>query len=228
MDKHTKEMIISNLTKYYEEDLSLKNNERRIDERLKRVRAKNTIKLLKRNNIDIRNKTILDLGCGWGEFTKELLDAGAKKVVGIEPDRDRLEIAKNIMSSYGSKAVLKYGFGEEMEYKEKFDIIINYTVIEHTQEPYKVLHNCLRALKKKGVMFLLHPNYLVPYESHYNVFFPSFMPKKLAKIYLKLLKKNPNFVEELKYVTYWKTIRELKKNKDIFILKNLSKEYDNV
>jgi len=43
---------------------------------------------------DIENKTIIDLGCGTGIFSVGAVLAGAKKVTGIDADKDVITIAK--------------------------------------------------------------------------------------------------------------------------------------
>ena len=44
---------------------------------------------------DIKNKRVLDLGCGFGEHCKRFIDCGAKKVVGIDISEKMLEVARN-------------------------------------------------------------------------------------------------------------------------------------
>ncbi len=43
---------------------------------------------------DIKNKTVLDLGCGTGIFSVGAYVAGAKKVIGIDLDKDAIQTAK--------------------------------------------------------------------------------------------------------------------------------------
>ena len=43
---------------------------------------------------DIENKTVIDLGCGTGIFSVGAMLAGAKKVTGIDADKDVITIAK--------------------------------------------------------------------------------------------------------------------------------------
>ena len=44
---------------------------------------------------DIKNKRVLDLGCGFGEHCKRFIDCGAKKVVGIDISEKIFEVARN-------------------------------------------------------------------------------------------------------------------------------------
>ena len=42
---------------------------------------------------DLKNKRILDLGCGFGEHCKRFIECGAKRVVGIDISEKMLEVA---------------------------------------------------------------------------------------------------------------------------------------
>ena len=44
---------------------------------------------------DLKNKRVLDLGCGFGEHCKRFIECGAKKVVGIDISEKMLEVARN-------------------------------------------------------------------------------------------------------------------------------------
>ena len=44
---------------------------------------------------DLKNKRVLDLGCGFGEHCKRFIECGAKRVVGIDISEKMLEVARN-------------------------------------------------------------------------------------------------------------------------------------
>ena len=44
---------------------------------------------------DVENKAVLDLGCGTGIFSVGAILTGAKKVVGIDVDKNSIEIARD-------------------------------------------------------------------------------------------------------------------------------------
>ena len=43
---------------------------------------------------DLKNKTVIDLGCGFGDNCKTFINLGAKRVVGMDISRNMLEMAK--------------------------------------------------------------------------------------------------------------------------------------
>ena len=46
------------------------------------------------HRIDVKGKSVLDVGCGYGATCVYVADQGAKRVLGIDIDQDRLEAAK--------------------------------------------------------------------------------------------------------------------------------------
>jgi len=87
------------------------------------------------NNI-LKNKKILDFGCGWGNFLKKTIKA--KSLTGIELRKECIDyIKKNIKKIYISDNLNSLN--------EKYDIITMFHVLEHI--PYQI--ETLKKLKKK-------------------------------------------------------------------------------
>lgn len=154
------ERMRTNLLKYYQEELGLSDVERRIQTRINRERGKYHIKLAKL--VDIKNKTLLDVGSGWGEYVIEAHKMGAI-AHGIEPDEDRLETS----SAYYKDCTFKRGYAEYIPFEDNFfDIIICCYVLEHISNVKKSIQEMIRVLKPGGILYLAVPNYLYPYEGH--------------------------------------------------------------
>lgn len=77
------------------------------------------------------NKKILDVGCGIGEFSKQLMNHN-NEVIGVELSETNYKI---------SSGKLKVYFGDflEIQFKEKFDIILFADVLEHMCHPEQAL-----------------------------------------------------------------------------------------
>ena len=69
----------------------------------------------------------------------------------------------------------------------------------------------LRVLKPQGKLYLYVPNYLYPHEGHYKIFLPPLLPKPLARIYLRMRGRKPDFINDINYTTYYWIMRILKK-----------------
>jgi len=104
--------------------------------------------------IDLSNKTILDVGCSCGEFLK-LVSSYAKRAVGIEPDKTFAEYGRNhyeldIFSGSLKKYINTCG-------TERFDIVTLFTVIEHVHSPLSFLRHARKVLKENGLLILEFP-----------------------------------------------------------------------
>ena len=102
-----------------------------------------TLKLLG----NVRGKTILDMGCGTGLYTRILKRRGAT-VYGLDISEGMLAIARREVP--GVEFV--YGTAEKLPYKNKsFDIVLAALMMEYFSCWDKVLEEVRRVLKPKGI-----------------------------------------------------------------------------
>lgn len=99
-------------------------------------------------NKSLKNKKILEIGCGSG-FLLKLFKQKGSTVLGIEPSK--VEKEKNIK-------ILKTFFSE-IKFKNKFDIITSNAVLEHEFEPNKFLKKSYDNLSPGGMNFVCVPDY---------------------------------------------------------------------
>ncbi len=220
--KHLNQKYINklrkNLLQFYTKELGLSDIEKRINKRINRDRGKYYISKLDKV-INIKDKKLLDVGSGWGEYVVEAYRKGAI-AYGLEPNDDLLEISGLLMNK---KGVFKKGFAEKIPFENNFfDIVTCCFVLEHVNKPKKSLQEMIRVLKKNGYLYLVGPNYLYPFEGHYKIRWIPLMPKMLAKIYLRLIGRNPKFIERINYINSWSLFKELKRYE--VTIKNLSVE----
>lgn len=212
------ERIKKNLKELYLEKLGLSDIEKRIQKRIDRERGKYFI-----NKIDeligLKNKKMLDIGSGWGEYVVEASKKGAL-AYGIEPDDELLEISRILVDR---KEMFLKGWAESIHFRDNFfDIVICVHVLEHVNDVRSSIQEMMRVVKLKGYLYIVAPNYLFPYEGHYKIAWIPLIPKFLGKIYLRLLGRDTNFITHINYITSWWIDRELKKY-DV-IVRNLSEE----
>ncbi len=203
-------LLHKNLKNAYLNELGLQDYEERIKRRLVRDRGKQISRLLSKH-YNVKGKTILEVGAGWGEISVELARKGAV-VVGIEPDEEKIEISRLLAKIEKQDVKFTKGVGEELPYPDNhFEFVVCSTVLEHVDDPKKTLSEMIRVLKEDGVLYLNTPNYLVPYERHYKTFYPAMFPKSLVKLYLKMIDRPTNYIDHIKYITQHFVSRELKK-----------------
>lgn len=100
---------------------------------------------------------ILEVGCGIGNFTKDLTKYG--EVYAIDIDKDYIEYTSRLINGAG-----KVGFGDIEKGKyffenEKFNTIVCINVLEHIEKDIKALENLYKLLDKEGTLILLVPAY---------------------------------------------------------------------
>jgi 2-polyprenyl-3-methyl-5-hydroxy-6-metoxy-1,4-benzoquinol methylase len=104
----------------------------------------------------INNKVVLDIACGSG-YGSAILATHAKKVTGIDVDKDAVEYAKaNYLSS---KINFTHGDASDIPMSDKsVDVIISYETVEHVKDYKKFISETKRVLKKDGVLVISTPN----------------------------------------------------------------------
>ena len=163
---------------------------------------------IKKNNIQVNNKKILDIGASNGvnyytlqkEFKIKTQDYYA-----LELDKKALQTAKrigvtNIIPHYFNKEILK-------KIKTKFDIIIATEVLEHQTDPKDFMTTAMKMLKKDGIFIITVPNkdrlFMKRRELPKDV-----PPHHFLKLSIKFFKHNYNNIVLLK--TFYKRLSTTK------------------
>jgi len=108
---------------------------------------------LKNKNTDIlKGLSILDIGCGGGLISEPMARLGAD-VTGIDASEKNIKVAT--LHSKKNNLKIKYlnNSPEQLDYKEKFDIILNLEIVEHVDNVNLYIKSCSKLLKKNGLMF---------------------------------------------------------------------------
>lgn len=130
-------------------------------------------------NLDT-NSSILELGCGRGEFLNEFTKLGMKGY-GIDLSDYAKKFCQNaeIKISDLSKEKLPYP-------DDHFDIVFSKSFIEHFYNPEDIFKEAFRVLKPSGIFINLTPEWNYIYKSFYEDFThrTPFTKKSLNDIYL--------------------------------------------
>ena len=106
---------------------------------------------------DLKDKTILDLGCGFGEHCKRFVESGAKKVVGIDISEKMLEIAKQ--ENADSKITyINMPMENISQLKEKFDVVISSLAFHYVEDFAGVVKNIFDLLNEDGIFLFSQEN----------------------------------------------------------------------
>lgn len=99
---------------------------------------------------DVRNKEVLDAGCGSGIYSKILAKNGAK-VYGLDISEKMINLAADYCKDY--KIEFRQGSIDKIPYKNnKFDIIVASLVVHYLKKPEKAFKEFNRVLKKGGIL----------------------------------------------------------------------------
>ncbi len=106
----------------------------------------------------VKDKSILDIGCGFGHGTWLMISNGAKQVVAFDLDKIKTQQVRGFCSNFSNYSLFvmdaqRLGFMEQ-----SFQIVTCFEVIEHIPESDLLLSEIQRTLKRDGILLLSTPN----------------------------------------------------------------------
>lgn len=128
--------------KYIEK--SLQSNPERIENQVNAVKK----------YMSLPNKKVLDIGCGGGLFLSKMKEEGGKGI-GIELSDSRAFYAKTKHGLEITKRSIEDRYWEI--FKNAFDVITLWDVIEHVNFPIATLKSAVSMLKKDGILLIDTP-----------------------------------------------------------------------
>jgi SAM-dependent methyltransferase len=106
-------------------------------------------------NVDFRDKTVLDIGCGDGVYTIELFDKiPVKRMLGVDYAAHAVEIAKAKSGARPIEYEVQSAYSLPYEAKS-FDIAILRGVLHHLDDPVPALKEALRVA---NLVWVIEPN----------------------------------------------------------------------
>ncbi len=187
-------------------------------------------------DLPLKNLKILDIGCGGGLISEPMCRLGAE-VTGIDASLKNINVAKT--HAYKNELKIEYlnKSPEQMNQKEKFDVVLSLEVVEHVEDLDLYLKACSNLLKKDGMMFtatinrtlnsyikaIIGAEYILkwlPIGTHdWNKFLkPEDLEKKLNK--LGFLTKDISGLSFNPFLKKWKRTKDLSVNYIMSAVKN--------
>ena len=121
---------------------------------------------------------ILDLGCGTGELSAYLagLVRPEGKVVGVDPEKERLLLAQQSFSCFSKVKNLSFVEGSASNFpgvgSESYDIIFSNYVIHWIPDKQELFKNMFESLKRGGKIAIQYMGHLNPLETAFKVLNP--------------------------------------------------------
>lgn len=113
----------------------------------------------------------LDLGCGVGALTTDLVRLGAERAIGIDPDAGRIRIARIAAQAIHPDLAERVEYRDmriqQLEGRAAFDVVVSRDTFEHIHELPEVLTEVARLLRHTGRFYIgFGPLYRSPFGDH--------------------------------------------------------------
>lgn len=100
---------------------------------------------------DVKDKTILDLGCGYGIMDKYYKELGAKEILGIDISSHMIEIANKEYKLDGIEYMVM-PMEEISNLDKKFDIVMSSLAFHYVENYEKLIKDIYNLLNDNGVL----------------------------------------------------------------------------
>lgn len=156
-------------------------------------------------HVKLQGKRVLEVGAGLGTNVICWINLYGVDMVGVEPDAAGFDasfkLARGLAraNSVDPDRIIN-AVGESLPFPDRsFDIVFSANVLEHTDDPARVLHESLRVLRPGGVLQFVFPNYRSYYDGHYGVFHPPVLWRGFFPWYVKWIwRRDPAFARTLR------------------------------
>lgn len=99
------------------------------------------------------NVLVLEVGCGTGDFIKEIAKQ-VEKVIGIDVSDKLIETAKNNLKDISNVSLIKADIDSTKIPKNYFDFIISMWTLPNLDNPVPFIKKMKKALKPTGTIFI--------------------------------------------------------------------------
>ncbi|TAL66883.1 MAG: class I SAM-dependent methyltransferase [Bacteroidetes bacterium] len=126
-----------------------------------------------KNKVELKNSTVVEIGCGEGGVLTGFVEAGAVKALGTDIDPGRLNIGKKIAELANHNIEFKtHNITNDKpleEWNGKADLVILRDVIEHLDDTKQSLLNLKNFMKNQGYLYITFPPYHTPFGGHQHI-----------------------------------------------------------
>ena len=140
---------------------------------------KRNFKTTEDQNKPLSNISILDIGCGGGLMSEPLARLGAK-VTGIDAVEKNVKSAQIHAEQNGLEIDYLQSTVEELDNKNKFDVVLNLEVIEHVNNQELFVSKSCELINDNGLIFIATINktlFSLVFAKYFAEYVLGFLPK---------------------------------------------------
>jgi ubiquinone/menaquinone biosynthesis C-methylase UbiE len=152
----------------------------------------------------MEGQKLLEIGSGFGTNLAVWINHFHVDAYGAEPGGEGFNqgfiASRKLLAANGiDPARVVDSVGESLPFPDaSFDIVYSANVLEHTEDPERVLSEALRVLRPGGLLHMEMPNFLSYFEGHYMVVQPPIVWKPLLAWWVKsVFRRDPAFARTL-------------------------------
>jgi len=216
------------LSKYYESEDYISHTDSnksftdKLYQKVKKISLKKKLKLI--NKYNLKEKTLLDIGCGTGDF---LLTCATNnwKVCGIEPNEKANKLVNEKFNSTSKKIQIYTDIDilieENGSINLQFEVITLWHVLEHVPDPVAYISKLKRLLSPTGTLIVAVPNHHSYDAQYYKQYWAGYdVPRHLWHFSQKA-------IHELFAKEEMEVIKTIPMKFDSFYVSMLSEKYKN-
>jgi ubiquinone/menaquinone biosynthesis C-methylase UbiE len=131
--------------------------------------------------------TVLDLGCGGGQFLAVLAERG-QRAVGVDVSLEWLVVAERMIGKHPGSVTLVAALAESLPFADaSFSGVVSIDVFEHIGDQPAYLREMDRVLAARGFVALSTPNrFSAAAEPHVGVWGVGWLPRRFQKRYVAM------------------------------------------
>lgn len=134
-----------------------------------------------------QHNSLLDIGCGESRLA-EVAASSFRWIVGIDFDRPGEKLQHNGIFLQADGCRLPFA-------SNSFDVVVSNHIFEHVSDSTALMAETFRVLRDGGFCYFSCPNRFSLVEPHYRLPFLSWLPRSLADIYVRLLKRGDCYLD---------------------------------
>lgn len=117
---------------------------------------------------DLRGKSVLDIACGEGYYTRKLRDRGAARIIGLDLSPRMIELARAQESEQQLGVEYRVGDGKALSFNGEFDIVFAAYFLNYARDARELQEMCdaiSRALKPGGRFITVNANPMLDWDA---------------------------------------------------------------